>query len=218
MSILPFPAEVSEKQQQQIQYLIATALQKRIALHAIDRDRLLLLEAVPAREPSASTTSALTLLADQLRQRFDAPALPGGSGAVYDDYARVSASREEAWTVIRLRGSFPDALKDVHRYAELGYYRLLPDVQHHRQEHYYKNECLHRLEIYDLEHNGDLLRTLEVYLDRDSNLKESAEALHVHENTLSYRLKRIAHIGGIDLSRMDQKVTCYLEFKSRRLR
>lgn len=218
VGILPFPAEISDKQQQQIQYLVATALQKRIALHAIDRDRLFVLESVPARASSVQASSALTLLADQLSQRFDSPALPGGSGAVYDDYAHAAASCEEALTVIRLRRSFPDVLKAVHRYAELGYYRLLPDVQRHRQAHYYENECLQRLEAYDLEHNGDLLRTLEVYLNHDSNLKESAEALHVHENTLSYRLKRIAQIGGIDLSRMDQKVTCYLEFKSRRLR
>lgn len=218
VGILPFFVEIADRQQQQIQYLITTALQKRIVLHAIDRDRLIVLEAVPARLTPADTPSALTLLADQLTQRFDCATLPGGCGAVYDDYARVTASCEEALSVIRLRESFPDALKTVQRYAELGFYRLLPDLRRHRQEHFYENECLQRLGAYDAEHNGDLLRTLEVYLDHDSNMKESAEALHVHENTLSYRLKRIAQIGGIDLSRMDQKVTCYLEFKSRRLR
>lgn len=218
VGILPFSDEIADKQQQQIQYMITTTLQKRIALHAIDRDRLLVLEAVPARLPPMQTPSALMLLADQLSQRFDCATLPGGCGAVYDDYARMTASCEEAQTVIRLRRSFPDALKAVQRYAELGYYRLLPDVQRHRQDHFYENECLQRLEAYDAEHNGDLLRTLEVYLAHDSNMKESAEALHVHENTLSYRLKRIAQIGGIDLGRMDQKVTCYLEFKARRLR
>lgn len=218
VNVLPFPAEIETKQQQQIHYLITTTLPKRIVLHAVDHDRLLMLEALTAEQPPGPSAPALTLLTQQMTQRFDSAPLPGGCGSVYGDYARVHVSCQEALTVIGLRERFPEELKAVHYYADLGYYRLLPAIERHRQAHAYTNQCLNKLEAYDLEHNGELLRTLEVYLYRDSNLKESAEALHIHENTLSYRLKRIAQIGGIDLASMDQKVTCFLELKSRRLR
>ncbi|CAI6034277.1 PucR family transcriptional regulator [Cohnella sp. JJ-181] len=218
VNVLPFPAEIADKQQQQIQYLITTTLQGQIALHAIDRDRLILLEALPARLTKGPSIPALTRLTEQMTQRFESAPLAGGIGSVYDDYSRVSASCEEAVAVIRLRQRFPVELKKVQYYTDLGFYRLLPAVEHHRLAHPYVNESLRLLENYDLEHNGELLRTLEVYLCQDSNLKASAEALHIHENTLSYRLKRISHIGGIDLDRMDDKVTCYLELKARRLR
>jgi len=218
VNVLPFPSEITDKQHQQIQYLITTTQQKRIALHAVDRDRLILLEALPARSPQLPASPALSLMSEQMTQRFDCAPLAGGCGSVYDDYSRVSASCEEALTVIRLRQRFPVELKNALSYADLGFYRLLPVVEDHRQAHPYVNESLRRLEAYDLAHNSELLRTLEIYLSQDSNLKASAEALHIHENTLSYRLKRISQIGDIDLDRMDDKVTCYLELKARRLR
>ncbi|SDE67503.1 DNA-binding transcriptional regulator, PucR family [Paenibacillus sp. UNCCL117] len=216
-AVLPFPSEITERQQQQLHYLITT-LQKRIVLHAVDSEALVMLEAHPQQRLSGKAAPAIAVLTEQMTQRFDCAPLQGGCGAVYGDYARVYQSYHEALTVIRLRQKFPEALAAVHYYADLGFYRLLPEIVLHQQEHYYDNDYLHQLEAYDLGHNGDLLHTLYVYLDHDSNLKESAEALHIHENTLSYRLKRISHISGLDLTRMDQKVTCYLELKAKRFR
>jgi DNA-binding PucR family transcriptional regulator len=218
VNVLPFPSEITDKQQQQIQYVITTALPKRIVLYTVNQERLVMLEALPARQPTSKTSQPLALLTDQMTQRFGFAPDQGGCGAVYGDFARVYDSYQEALTVIRIRQSFPDDMKSVHYYGDLGFYRFMPAILQVRQDHYYENEYLQKLEAYDLEHNGDLLRTLEVYLCHDSNLKESADALHIHENTLSYRLKRISQISGIDLSSMDQKVTCYLELKAKPFR
>lgn len=218
VNVLPFPTGLAEKQQQQIQYLITTTLQKKIALHAVNDSQLILLETLPSGQPPGPVSPALTLLGEQMASRFDCAPDLGGCGSVYGDYSRVHESYRDAMTVIRLRNAFPDELASVHYYADLGYYRLLPALLRNRQEHDYRNECLRKLENYDLEHKSDLLNTLEVYLCHDSNMKESADALHIHENTLSYRLKRISQIGGIDLNRMDEKVTCFLELKANRFR
>jgi hypothetical protein len=49
-----------------------------------------------------------------------------------------------------------------------------------------------------LERNPDLLHTLESYLEQDTDRRRAAAALHVHPNTLDYRLKRIVELTGLD--------------------
>src|SRR5690606_26511934 len=113
VSVLPFPVEISEKQQQQIQYLITTSLRKQIVLHVFDNELLILLETHPLVRPTHQTSLALTLLTEQMAQRFQCVPLPGGCGTIYGDYSRVYASFQEALTVIRIRNTFPEELKTV---------------------------------------------------------------------------------------------------------
>jgi hypothetical protein len=49
-----------------------------------------------------------------------------------------------------------------------------------------------------LERNPDLLLTLDAYLAEDGDRRRTAAALHVHPNTLDYRLKRIVELTGLD--------------------
>lgn len=49
-----------------------------------------------------------------------------------------------------------------------------------------------------LEKTPDLINTLEVHLQNDLNRQRTARQLHVHTNTVDYRLKRIAELTGLD--------------------
>lgn len=49
-----------------------------------------------------------------------------------------------------------------------------------------------------LDRNPDLPHTLEVYLAHDLDRRRTAAALHVHPNTLDYRLRRIVELTGLD--------------------
>jgi hypothetical protein len=49
-----------------------------------------------------------------------------------------------------------------------------------------------------LERNPDLLLTLDAYLAEDTDRRRTAATLHVHPNTLDYRLKRIVELTGLD--------------------
>jgi hypothetical protein len=49
-----------------------------------------------------------------------------------------------------------------------------------------------------LERNPDLLVTLSAYLDTDLDRRRTAAALHVHPNTLDYRLRRVVELTGLD--------------------
>lgn len=51
-----------------------------------------------------------------------------------------------------------------------------------------------------------LLETLEVFLDRHGSWARTAESLHLHVNTVHYRIQRIEALTGRDLSRLDHKL------------
>ncbi|MCB5907801.1 helix-turn-helix domain-containing protein [Streptomyces pinistramenti] len=51
-----------------------------------------------------------------------------------------------------------------------------------------------------------LLETLEVFLARHGSWARTAEALHLHVNTVHYRIQRIEMLTGRDLSRLDHKL------------
>ncbi|MFC8897690.1 PucR family transcriptional regulator [Streptomyces cinereoruber] len=51
-----------------------------------------------------------------------------------------------------------------------------------------------------------LLETLEVFLAHDCSWTRTAEALHIHVNTVHYRVERIEVLTGRDLSRLDDRV------------
>ena len=52
-----------------------------------------------------------------------------------------------------------------------------------------------------LDANPDLIRTLEAYVAHDLDRRATAGALHVHPNTLDYRLRRVARLTGLDPAR-----------------
>lgn len=51
-----------------------------------------------------------------------------------------------------------------------------------------------------------LLETLEVFLAHDCSWARTAEALHVHVNTVHYRVERVETLTGRDLSRLDDRL------------
>ncbi len=59
--------------------------------------------------------------------------------------------------------------------------------------------------------NRELLqRTLDVWLAHDGHPAATAEALHIHRNTLDYRLRRIGEITGLDLGRLEHRFLLYV--------
>ena len=68
--------------------------------------------------------------------------------------------------------------------------------------------ALKTLRQYDQTQGGDLRETLSCYLECECNLLHAAEKLHVHRNTLQYRLKRIRELTGVDFG--DQTELQYL--------
>jgi hypothetical protein len=68
---------------------------------------------------------------------------------------------------------------------------------------------------YDREHGADLVRTLEAFLACAGSWTRCAERMHVHVNTLRYRVQRIEQITGRDLGRFEDRVDLFLALAMR---
>jgi hypothetical protein len=63
---------------------------------------------------------------------------------------------------------------------------------------------------YDAAHRSELVHTLRVFLRHSGSWSQTAAELHVHVNTLRYRIGRIAELTGRDLSTFPDRVDLYL--------
>ncbi|TDC10248.1 PucR family transcriptional regulator [Nonomuraea longispora] len=66
---------------------------------------------------------------------------------------------------------------------------------------------------YDRTHQSELVGTLRVYLDCAGSWNACAERLHVHVNTVRYRVRRIEELTGRDLSAMADRVDLFLALR-----
>lgn len=94
----------------------------------------------------------------------------------------------------------------------MGIARIL--YNHDRQElEAFYGETLEALEQYDKSQKNELMETLEKYIANRCDLKETAEALFLHPNTLRYRLKRIEEVLEIDIKDFDTILSFMVAFK-----
>ncbi|MEU6218800.1 PucR family transcriptional regulator ligand-binding domain-containing protein [Streptomyces sp. NPDC047022] len=69
------------------------------------------------------------------------------------------------------------------------------------------------LREYDRKHRADLIPTLEAFLECDGSWTRCATRLHLHVNTLRYRVGRIEQLTGRDLSRLEDKLDFFLALR-----
>ncbi|MGV9322358.1 PucR family transcriptional regulator [Streptomyces sp. NPDC003660] len=72
---------------------------------------------------------------------------------------------------------------------------------------------LEPLTEYDRRHRAELIPTLEAFLDCDGSWTRCASRLHLHVNTLRYRVGRIEQLTGRDLSRLEDKLDFFLALR-----
>jgi DNA-binding PucR family transcriptional regulator len=68
----------------------------------------------------------------------------------------------------------------------------------------------------DAERGSDLLHTLTAFLDHGGRWQETADALHVHINTLRHRLKRVEELTGRSLASTADRVDLFLALRVHR--
>jgi PucR family transcriptional regulator, purine catabolism regulatory protein len=107
--------------------------------------------------------------------------------------------------------------EQVVNYERLGVYRLLAQVEDRAGLEAFAGRVLDPLASYDRARGTPLLQTLEVYLQRHGNLRQTSRDLHVHLNTLHYRLRRIGEITGLDLKDADARLDLLLALRVRAL-
>lgn len=157
-------------------------------------------------------------MAEKLRSRLVAE-IPGVVVALGKDAPTVavwSRSLREAEQAMVLGRQLLDAGR-VLDFGDLGVYRLLFLLRESPELWEFYRATLAALADYDLKQHAELLKTLEAFFANLGNLAQTSEALHVHRNTLLYRLRRVGEISGLDLEDPEERLALWLALKAHRV-
>jgi carbohydrate diacid regulator len=142
-----------------------------------------------------NTTRYLKEKADQLHAVLVA-ALPKqtisiGAGQYYPDLGGLRKSYQEAKLSL-LVGTKVWGAGRVYHIKQVGMFVTLANVAQER-----KAELAHQI-LHPLLRDEQLYKTVQTFLTAGLNLTEAAEKLHVHRNTLIYRLDKTKKVIGLD--------------------
>ncbi|NEU31607.1 hypothetical protein GN156_12615 [bacterium LRH843] len=122
-----------------------------------------------------------------------------GSSRVYEDSSRLHRAYEEAKKTLYVRKN-----ERIVFYNDLSLELALSEMKLET-----KKKMIDKV-LGNLMAERELLETLQAYFDFHLSIKETAAFLHVHINTLHYRLKRIQELSGCDLKVTKELVTLYI--------
>jgi purine catabolism regulator len=102
-------------------------------------------------------------------------------------------------------------------YRGLGAFRLLLEIERPEALSRYVDEMLGPLARYEESRDTPLIATLEELIAAHWNQREAARRLHIHINTLLYRIQRIEQLSGFSLSDAETRVALAVAMRARTL-
>ena len=131
-----------------------------------------------------------------------------GIGKSVEGYQRLKESYHEASQAIKyieiIRQVTGDKSRSVVHYSNLGFFQIFDKVDDMTELERCIPETLKKLYLYDDEHKGELIPTLQMYLRNNQSIKKTAGAMFVHYRTISYRLEKIKQISGINFDNANE--------------
>lgn len=117
-----------------------------------------------------------------------------GIGSIVNGYGDLKKSFKDSKKIIdymdMLRYLYGDKNISVADFSKLGFFKIFEKIKNRDELMEYVPESLVKLYWYDKEHDGELIETLQAYLDCDKSANKAAEKLYVNYRTLSGRLKK----------------------------
>ncbi|MBR0374395.1 MAG: helix-turn-helix domain-containing protein [Mogibacterium sp.] len=88
----------------------------------------------------------------------------------------------------------------VYTFEKYGVYVMLRKLSESEDIRRYFHRAITILRNYDAKNETKLLETLQIYLRSNCNIKDTAETLFMHRNSVIYRLRKIGELCDIDLT------------------
>jgi DNA-binding PucR family transcriptional regulator len=131
-------------------------------------------------------------------------------GSRVESLARVPDSRAEADRVLDAMSR--DLDRDVATISDVRSRVLISEtLAQLRADPSLRDPRVSRLVEYDRAGGADLVHSLLAYLEAFGDARAAAERLHIHPNTLRYRVRRAAAVSGIDLSDPGERLFTQLQ-------
>ncbi len=186
---------------------------------------------VPALVATASTASGSLLCAVIATGADDPVAIAREARvALIATYPGVRAAASRSVPVASLRRAFHEARcaleatslqngggPDVASHQDLGAFTLLLALQDDEALRLYSEGLLEPIGRNEGEYGGELLRSLEAFIENNGNWERAARQLYCHRHTLRYRIRKIEELTGRDLSRATDRIELWLALRAREL-
>ncbi|MFB9685098.1 PucR family transcriptional regulator [Amycolatopsis plumensis] len=169
---------------------------------------------VPVTRDSGAEQRALRIATDFLDRVGDRVRAVVGIGPVARSAAELPEARGSADRALRVLrsgsggGRRAALLADVHVEALL---LELQDLVAARGDR--PTGTVARLLDYDAQHHAHLVETLRAWLDAFGDVIAASAAVHVHPNTFRYRLRRLAEVGGFDMTDPEARFAAMLQLR-----
>ena len=106
---------------------------------------------------------------------------------------------------------------DVASHDDLGAFTLLLALQDDDALRAYSDGLLEPIERTEGEYGGELLRSLEAFIENNGNWERAARRLYCHRHTLRYRIRKVEELTGRDLGRATDRIELWLALRAREL-
>ncbi|GAA2098971.1 PucR family transcriptional regulator ligand-binding domain-containing protein [Streptomyces albiaxialis] len=172
-------------------------------------------------DPAGSSASAtgldtaglLAIVRDPMERGLaDDGRLTLGVSAAVHSAEGLRGALEEARHARRVAAARPGAVSAAGHEELASHVLLLPFVPDDVRRAF-TARLLDPLREYDSKHRAELVPTLEAFLSADGSWTRCAARLHLHVNTLRYRVSRIEQLTGRDLSRLEDKLDFFLALR-----
>jgi sugar diacid utilization regulator len=168
------------------------------AISSIRDDEVVIVVPELADHPGADVGHLSSGCLARMRDMFPEVVVTIGIGGTCRDPADIARSYGQARrtidAVLRL-----DRQGQVVAFEDLGIHRLLLQVPDLAELRAFAAEILGKLGGQERQRGTELLTTLACYFRENSSPQRTARSLHVHPNTVAYRIRRIQEITGIQL-------------------
>jgi len=150
-----------------------------------------------------------------LRATAELNHLSVGISNPFTDMSDVRTHYGQACSAIESGLLIKHALDDrsVYQYRHYAYVELLGHASRHQSLINLCHPALLDLLHHDEEHDSELMETLFAYLQCSGSTRRASKMLHLHKNTLLYRLGRIRQVMGCDLGSGEERFILQLSFR-----
>jgi sugar diacid utilization regulator len=126
-------------------------------------------------------------------------------------HVRANEARDTAELGLLILGP-----RHIARSSDLGVYQLLLSLRETGQLAPFVERTLGPV-LADTRNGPRLIETLDMFLTCNGNLRETARRLHLHRNSLTYRLAHVGNLLGRDLDDPELRLALQLAIKGRRI-
>lgn len=142
------------------------------------------------------------MIQDQLKEEKSKYEFLIGVGKKVKGYHKLKESFADSRVAIEcigvIRKIVGDTNKTVVDCSRLGFFNIFANIKDKKQLRTYIPDTVHEIHQYDIRKNGELIDTLECYLNHKQSIRKASELMGVHARTVSYRLQKIVKLTGMD--------------------